>query len=432
MTQTATLAVNRIILGDAATTMMTLQDDAISCITTSPPFYGMRLYSGSEQTQALGGNPHCGHEWTAHDSGEFCHVCSAWRGALGLEPLVELYVEHLVEIFRIARRKLRSDGVFYLNVGDCFCGSGSPGGDFRSGGKGDDYLRPYNRSGDGLNPKDLCLVPWKLIAALQEDGWYIRDCIVWLKRSRKPDSATDRRSNTWEPVFQLTKSANYWYDGEAVREPNSPQSDCEGGRNARNVIVANPEPLGYQLCNKCKKIYDRREYGGLETVTIPSKNYSGGLTRPNSGSVGERAHKEHTSKRCVCGAIDWLTHSATFPQALVEELVLAGCPPWICRSCGKPRARLTRKIGDEHSERRVTVGWSDCGCGAGFTPGIVLDCFAGSGTSPLVAENLGRDWLAVEVSEDYCRLADRRISQERRRPPTPITELPRPKGGMPQ
>ncbi len=446
MTQTATLAVNRIILGDAATTMTNLPDNSISCLITSPPYYGMRLYSGTEQTQALGGNPQCDHEWTAHDAGEFCYLCSAWRGALGHEPTVELYLEHLVEIFRVAKQKLRSDGVFYLNVGDCYCGSGSPGGDFRGGGRGDDYLRPYGRAGIGLKGKDLCLVPEKLVAALQMDGWYLRDRIAWVKRNARPESTEDRRTNIWEFVYMLTKTGHYYYDTFAVQERSSETSDL--WRIARNVITANPTPLGYQLCKRCKQVYAKTDWDVLEAVEAPPRNYSG-LRRPNHGDVGERAHKKHFTRRCACGATDWLTHTATFPKDLVKQLILAGCPAWVCSKCGKPRVRIVEtidKVNQQWGERRTnpwafcdkrempqkdiltpvkkTVGWTDCGCGAGFRPGIVLDMFFGSGTSGLVAENLGRDWLGIEVSEDYRRLADYRIRHECKRPPTPITELP--------
>jgi DNA modification methylase len=224
-----------------------LLDESVQTAVTSPPYWGLRKYSG-EQDLVWGDN-HCEHEWgdlipnpmvksgkhgpasiltkTADaqhavrkesNQGSFCSLCGAWKGAYGLEPTPEMYVQHTIEILREIRRVLRRNGVCFLNLGDSYAGSGSPGGDFRNGKGGDEYLRPYNRKGGTLKPKDLCLIPFRVAIAAQEDGWWVRSDIIWSKPNPMPESVTDRPTNSHEYILMLTKSARYYWDADAVRE----------------------------------------------------------------------------------------------------------------------------------------------------------------------------------------------------------------------
>jgi len=202
--------------------MSELPDESVQCVVTSPPYFGLRKYSG-EQELIWGDKGGCEHQWgrqliavqsggglakggnlTGGDKnwdlgersqGSFCSLCGAWRGALGLEPTMELYLLHLIEIMREIKRVLRKDGTFFLNIGDSYAGSGSPGGDFRDGKGGDEYLRPYNRKGGVLKPKDICLTPQRLMIAAQEDGWWVRSVIIWSKLNTMPESVNGWR---WE------------------------------------------------------------------------------------------------------------------------------------------------------------------------------------------------------------------------------------------
>jgi len=224
-----------------------LDDNTVQCVVTSPPYWGLRKYDGVPDL-IWDGDSDCVHEWGKqsmaiagrNDSGEkregfhgqavgyggdrtysqgaFCRLCGAWKGSYGLEPTPELYVAHTVQILREIRRVLRPDGVVFWNIGDSYAGSGSPGGDFRDGKGGDEYLRPYNRKGNGIKPKDLVLIPFRVALAAQTDGWYVRQDIIWDKPNPMPESVKDRPTTSHEHILMLTKSARYYWDQEAVRE----------------------------------------------------------------------------------------------------------------------------------------------------------------------------------------------------------------------
>jgi DNA modification methylase len=168
-----------------------------------------------------------------HEGGsyQFCRHCGAWRGSFGLEPTIEMYVEHTVAIFRELRRVLRKDGVLWLNLGDSYSSGGRTSYDsddklpnrahsFRPGaGRADgkvDERGQRNRNGTppspGLKPKDLCGVPWRVALALQADGWWLRSEITWCKKAPMPESCQDRPTSATEKVFLLTKSSKYFYD----------------------------------------------------------------------------------------------------------------------------------------------------------------------------------------------------------------------------
>ena len=180
--------------------------------------FGDSLPRGAQPSKAARGGP-------AIRYGDFCE-CGAWRGSLGLEPTPDLWVEHLVEIFREVRRVLRSDGTLWLNCGDAFANDFKWGG--RSGGK-HSYLDDNNRKRlgrerryTGLKPKDLIGLPWMLAFALRADGWWLRSDIIYHKPAPMPESVTDRPTRAHEMLFLLAKSERYFYDFEAIKEPASP------------------------------------------------------------------------------------------------------------------------------------------------------------------------------------------------------------------
>jgi DNA modification methylase len=219
----------RFLQGDCREVLPTLPAESMHSCVTSPPYWGLRDF-GIPPT-IWGGNPGCRHEficesvdtevgrgnWSQGTNGRdelqpggvafarepirstaergFCRFCSAWRGCLGLEPTVDLYVEHMVEVFREVRRVLRKDGVCFLNLGDSFASSVNGGS-----------AATTKSIGNGLKPKDLCGVPWEVALALRRDGWWLRSDIVWAKPNPMPESITDRPTRSHEYVFLLTKS----------------------------------------------------------------------------------------------------------------------------------------------------------------------------------------------------------------------------------
>ena len=191
---------NREVLLKADARHIPLRDETVQCVVTSPPYWGLRDY-GVE-------------------------------GQLGLEPTPELYIEHMVEVFREVRRVLRPDGVLFLNLGDSYAGSG--GGD----GSGKQLTNKGSRAEElehwpvpgGLKPKDLIGIPWRVALALQADGWWLRSDIIFFKSNPMPESVTDRPTRSHEYLFLLTKSARYYYDAEAIKEPSSPDTHARYAR----------------------------------------------------------------------------------------------------------------------------------------------------------------------------------------------------------
>ena len=196
-----------LLVGDARKLLAGFPDEHFQCVVTSPPYWGLRDY-GIE-------------------------------GQIGAEPKVDDYIADLVALFREMRRTLRDDGTFWLNIGDSYTSGGRTWRDVdaKNKGRGMDYRAP---TPDGLKPKDLIGVPWKLAFALQADGWYLRTDIIWNKPNCQPESVKDRPTRSHEYVFLFSKSERYYYDREAVVEPAS--DPAQRGKNRRTVWNINTEP----------------------------------------------------------------------------------------------------------------------------------------------------------------------------------------------
>ena len=195
----------RVLRGDALDLLAGLPDGFAQTAVTSPPYWGLRDYGVAPRV--WGGEPSCRHRWGAGEHGHFCRRCGAWKGCLGLEPDPDLYVSHLVDVLREVRRVLRPDGTLWLVLGDSFA------------------------------EKELLGIPWRVAFALQADGWLLRSDIVWAKPNAMPESVTDRPTRAHELVFLLAKARRYFYDAEAVREPDQ-------GRRSGNGFKR-PERLSY-------------------------------------------------------------------------------------------------------------------------------------------------------------------------------------------
>jgi DNA modification methylase len=442
--------------GHVLDVLRAMPDESVHCIVTSPPYWGLRDY-GTEP-QVWGGEPECEHaawgdevlvtgpaqaqgvtsqragrsnveaqQQRGTSQGAFCASCSAWRGSLGLEPTPELYVEHLVAVFREVRRVLRSDGTCWLNLGDSYH-SGDRGG-YRNDshrwmnshmqamarGSHMETVSPNRRPQVGLKDKDLCGIPWRVAFALQADGWWLRSDIVWAKPNPMPESVTDRPTKSHEYVFLLSKSAHYYYDAEAVKEPAI--NERMPGRRIRDTRETHGTGGGNDGLNALLTCY--------HNGTAP--------TSRNLRSVWTIATEPYPE-----------AHFATFPQALVRPCVLAGTSErGCCATCGAPWERLLEKDGERPShsgskkpsalmlERRGakslessvfadgmlntyrTSGWCQtCAHYAAPTaPCIVLDPFAGSGTTLKVAASLGGHSIGIELNPSYVRLAEHRTAQ---------------------
>lgn len=293
-------------------------------------------------------------------------------GQLGLEDSVDQWVAALLAVLAEVRRVLKPEGTLWLNLGDTYARS----------------------SRHGAEPKSLVLAPEKLGVAMTTDGWRLRNKIVWAKPNPLPASVRDRLTCTYEPLYLFSKARDYYFDLDAIRMP------------ARSKLNG-PSVAGGDT-----------KYGVRGTKR---PGWSGPLAGTNSGLEGMKARAVTSHPLGKNPGDVWTiptasyrgAHFATFPEALVERPLLAGCPERTCRTCGIAwrRARTVRQLG---SLALMGSLRKSCGCpDRAWQPGIVLDPFFGVGTVGVVAERLHRRWLGIELNNNYRRLAMQRIAAAR-------------------
>jgi DNA modification methylase len=433
-----------LIHGDALSSLRTLEGESVQTCVTSPPYWGLRDY-GTATWQ--GGNIECNHQVSAvrassksrlnggkgvgptekikTDGVPFkgdCGKCGAKRVdiQIGLEPTPDLYVQHLVEIFRELKRVLRSDGTLWLNLGDSYCASpkGSLNGQDKSGltstrtqenspvgvsklpsrigrspKQGQQHTdvanAPHRSASYGLKPKDLVGIPWMVAFALRADGWYLRSDIIWSKPNPMPESVTDRPTKSHEYLFLLSKSERYFYDADAIAEPvlQSSLIRAEAGVKFGGNNLCPDTRL--QSGNEWKpKAEGRNSRINVSRDPAHEREYEGKNRREDDQWSGRRMLKNAKAARDNGAPHDspfgvtrnkrsvWTVatapfkdaHFATFPSDLITPCILAGAE-------------------------------------AG---GVVLDPFAGSGTTAKVAIELGRKAIAIEPKAEYVEMIKRR------------------------
>jgi DNA modification methylase len=332
------MSTQRIVAGDCIAGLQALPDASVHCCVTSPPYWGLRDYG--------------------HD------------GQIGLEPTPEAYVARMVEVFREVRRVLRDDGTLWLNLGDSYAaargGTSMPAETLAGGvsGRGDTVAKRGRESGytphrdpaaHGLKHKDLVGIPWRVAFALQQDGWWLRQDIIWHKPNPMPESVRDRCTKAHEYVFLLTKSERYFYDADSVREPIK-QGAAKGLLENRDLRMSEKEKERARIA---------REVWGSNQMSRPAHAMFQGydeIKGANRRSVWTVATKPYSG-----------AHFAVMPPDLVEPCIKAGCPEG----------------------------------------GTVLDPFAGSGTTLAVAATLGRNAIGCELNPAYIELAEVRIREAR-------------------
>jgi len=285
---------NTILQGDSIEILKTLPDASIHCCVTSPPYYGLRDYGVD--------------------------------GQIGREKSPELYIERLVAVFREVRRVLRHDGTAWLNIADTYCNT--------------------KIKASGCKEKDLIGIPWLLAFSLRNDGWYLRNAIIWEKPNAMPESVKDRLTRSYEFVFLLAKSKHYYYDATAIAEPvaDGTPARMKRGRGSHKYAEGIPG-------QRMQKINIPRAIGTISDDELP--------TTRNKRDVWKIATTHYGG-----------AHFAAYPPKLAETCILAGCP----------------------------------------MDGIVLDPFFGSGTTGLVAVQQGRQYIGIDINAEYCKLANERIT----------------------
>lgn len=386
--------------GDVLNVLKTLPEKSVQCVVTSPPYYGLRDYGID--------------------------------GQIGLEETPEKYVNKLVLVFREVRKVLKDDGVLWLNLGDSYAGSGrglmgdgtpSDRGNAKQGTNRGTTVGKFNKPDWGLKPKDLIGIPWMVAFALRADGWWLRSDVIWNKTNPMPESVTDRPTKAHEYIFLLTKSAKYYYDAEAIKEPLS-----EGTAERYQYGFGGPE--------KKQAIV---ESGNWHTGKNGRDNLQGGM---KLGCGRNKRSVWTVSTKPYKGA-----HFATFPPKLIEPCILAGSSEkGQCPKCGKAWVRVlekaftdhdgetkseyekgttanrlallrqaARREGHEYSGEKKTLGWeAQCNCDEFPVPQIVLDPFSGSGTTGQVAVEHCRNYIGIELNPKYIELSKERLEKVKR------------------
>lgn len=327
-------------LGDSREVLKSMSDQSVNCIVTSPPYYGLRDYGMDAQ--------------------------------IGLEATPEEYVSEMVSLFREARRVLKDDGVFWLNIGDSYAGSGKGGNppdsehQKQKTNKGSligDTAREAavtnitRKTFEGIKAKDLIGIPWMLAFALRSDGWYLRQDIIWSKPNPMPESVRDRCTKAHEYVFMLTKSARYLYDAEAISE----EATYAGLEGQDSSGFKDPASFAGKHGKKDKQRGHSRRHAGFNERWDKMTKEEQGSGRRNKRSVWSIATRPFSE-----------AHFATMAPELARICIMAGCP----------------------------LG------------GTVLDPFGGAGTTALVADQLQRNAVIIELNPEYVSIAHRRISMD--------------------
>jgi len=337
----------RIINADVIEGLRQLPDESVHCVVTSPPYWGLRDY-GVE-------------------------------GQIGLERTPTEFLARMVEVFREVHRVLRKDGTCWINMGDGYASSGGAGWQGKNGQRADRRFTAPNLKPEastiGLKPKDLIGMPWRLAFALQAEGWWLRQDIIWSKPNPMPESATDRCTKAHEYIFLLTKAERYWYDADAIRTELAPKTFTTFGTNHR---AQGNDALGSNKSDNWGKSVKTRQ----PKVKVPGgwdrgSGAHGTIHRDGRGKPEyqdlELAGANKRSVWTIATAPFPEAHFATFPTELPETCIKAGCP----------------------------IG------------GTVLDPFSGAGTTCMVADRLQRNAIGIELNPKYAAMAERRIKGDR-------------------
>jgi len=343
---------NRIITGDCLNVLADLPAESVHSVMTSPPYWNLRDYDHDDQ--------------------------------LGLEPDSDDYVQNIADVMDGVKRVLRPDGSLWLNLGNTY------------------------------DDKNLQQIPARVALELQQRGWILRNRVTWAKPNPMPQSVKDRLNDTTEAIFHFVKSKGYWYDLDAIREPYGEfaqrvQENPQWERTGEEKRAEN-SPGKHVIYDEGKSRADAYHPAGK-----------------NPGDVFEVTTKPFPE-----------AHFAVYPPELCEKPIKATVPPKVCVECGSPYERdktvhsgSDTNIDGDMSERGVTRtteglnkkdqkekrykatfhGWGQsCPCDSDTTDaGIILDPFAGAGTTCMVADELGRRWTGIDINPEYVDIADERM-----------------------
>lgn len=312
---------NQILEGDALAQLRTLPTGSVDQVITSPPYFRLRDY--------------------------------AVKGQIGLEASIDEWVRELRAVLAECARVLVPTGTLWLNLGDTYS------------------TRPF----EGAPRKSLLLGPERLALALIEDGWTLRNKIVWAKTNTAPTSVRDRLATKHEVVYLLTRSPRYYFNLDQIRVPHTSKAKP----TISKAPIGRPAWLGPNTDS------DR----GLRA--LKARGEPGHPLGKNPGDVWAMSVSNFRG-----------AHFATYPVQLVDRMLRAGCPERRCAKCRAPWVSPPCRIA-------IQPAAPSCDCQAESEPGVVLDPFMGAGSTAIAARALGRDWIGVELNHDFRDMALRRL-----------------------
>lgn len=326
---------------------------------------------------------------------------------MGSEPTLAEYIAEMVSLFREVRRVLRDDGTFWLNVGDSYARNPSKGTTGTPNGRNTAAMGYSGGAGlpDNAKEKDLLMVPARLAIALCDDGWYLRQDIIWHKPNPMPESVTDRCTKSHEHIFMLTKKPRYFFDAEAVKEAAVTPAGTKGAKGSKarfETPGVNSRPPEYAVYDGTRNLRD--------VWTFSTKPFKGAHFATFPPELPERCIKAGTSEKGCCPScgLPW--------ERVVERAKPPSVEPSDLDRFGTGDAGTHRKVGGQYQKwldanPAKTTGWRQtCACqSADPVPCTVLDPFGGAGTTALVAERLGRNAVLIELNPDYAAMARERI-----------------------
>jgi len=382
---------NTVLCGDTLNVLKTFPDNTFNCCMTSPPYYGLRDYGTATWE---GGDSNCNHQIgrntrggltekqfsnkssfddEAIKTGQLCPKCGAKRidKQIGLEETPELYIEKLVEIFREVKKVLRKDGTLWIVIGDTYWSSG---GASRHHGYTDpkykngrkiEYFEPQCYPHKLIKRKDLIGIPWMLAFALRADGWWLRSDIIWNKNAM-PEAVKDRPTKSHEYIFLLSKSAKYYYDYKSILEV---ATGYDGRKDTFFKGSKKYKDSGYTFHGRGYERWPNKITGNTGDG---HSGYFDAEEKPRFYTVNNIPARNKRSVWNVNTESYSGAHFAIFPQRLIWPCIKAGCPEG----------------------------------------GIILDPFAGTNTTGIVARKQNKNFISIELNPDYIKLAEQRMNEE--------------------
>lgn len=420
---------------DALAGLKKLPDESVDCVMTSPPYWAMRDYGLTPQV--WGGDENCNHEFevirtgrpnasggagslkdtnreSRHAETSYCAKCGAWRGSLGLESDYERYLDHLILIFDEVRRVLKATGTLWVNFGDTYAGSwgsysqskqtkmqqrNGTSSSWPRRAYSDATFRPPSSFPQLVPRRSLCQIPARFAIRMAEEGWILRNDIIWHKPNHMPASVKNRLTCSWEHLFFFVKSEKYFFDLDAVRVPHTsvsrPRKTPPRLRPSPNLsglrLPPNPgEPRSFHPNGKNPGDFwniaaETRTLGAIlgnsGAVKVPGG--AGWVGHPQGGQariLREQDPRWLSPKGKNPGDVWEINtmpfkgaHFAVYPEALCERPIKAGCPPG----------------------------------------GLVVDPFIGAGTTAIVTRRLGRRFIGFELNPEYVAIAKQRLSNSK-------------------